>query len=137
MARYLSDAALAWHAANLAGQAWDISCHTAEPGTDGLNAEVTAAGGSNYRRFRLAAAATTADAVAAGKAAVDNNAELALYVPNAAAAGVTIKFLGLWRDPTGANEWYGWVSVPDYLTVVGEPVRIPAGALDMTAERPA
>ena len=137
MASYISDAGLNWHAANLAGEDWDIACYTGAPGNTGANNEVVSTGGSNYGRKRLASAATAAEAVAAGAAVVDNNAEIELYVPNAQAAGVTINHLGLFRDPDGDNEFYGWVSVSNYLTVAGEPVRIAAGALDLIARRAA
>lgn len=137
MASYISDDALEWHAANLAAQAWDIACYTGAPGNSGTQNEVPATGGSNYARKRLPAAGTAAEAVAAGAAVVDNNAEIELYVPNASAAGVTINHLGLFRDPAGDNEFYGWVSVSNYLTVAGEPVRIAAGALDLIARRAA
>ena len=118
---YLSDAGKHWLAGLIAAEDWTVSLHTGAPGDAGADNELAAAGGSNYARKLVAAAGWGSDA---GSDTADNEAEIEVFVPNAAAAGQPVSHIGYWR---GA-EFFASAELADPVrTVEGQPFPIATG----------
>lgn len=124
MAVRISDFALNWLAGRIAGQAITISLHTGDPGADGTANELATTGGSNYARK----ATTAADWTATG-ATVDNDADIGIFTPNAAAAGQAVTHVGYWF---GTDHFLSVDLIAPVTTVEGVAFPIAAGTADIT-----
>ena len=123
MAVRISAFALQWLAQKIAAEAITISLHTGDPGAAGTANELATTGGSNYARK-----ATTAADWTATTGTTDNDADIEIFTPNAAAAGQAVSHVGYWL---GNNHFLSVDLVAPVTTVEGIAFPIAAGTADM------